>query len=243
MSLDVAFCMVYIYDSTPFIMNKVDNLLKNSLKNLNHEEQLEIKRLGPYQPCDINIFQKDGRKLRTFSSTWFDKKSWLTACDERKILFCFCCLLFRGESLWINKDCNDLKHLSERISKHECNKDHMNNCVSLQMFGKVSILFAIDADYCRNMIKHNELVDRNRYALNRIINSITFCGFHELPLRGHDEVEGSANRGVFLDLIPYTADLDGAFRDHLEKYNVVKIHQNLYEMIFCLACLKYILKK
>ena len=35
-------------------------------------------------------------------------------------------------------------------------------------------------------------------------------------------MEGSANRGVFLDLVTYTADLDGAFRDHLEKYNVVK---------------------
>ena len=84
-------------------MNKVDNLLKNPFKNLKHEEQIEIKRLGSYQQRDINIFQKDGRKFRTFLSTWFDKKSWLTACDERKSLFCFCCLLFGGEILWTNK--------------------------------------------------------------------------------------------------------------------------------------------
>ena len=90
------------------------------------------------------------------------------------------------------------------------------------MFGKVNILSAIDAGYRRSIIKHNELVDRNRYASNRIINCIKFCGFHELPLRGHDEMEGYANRGVFLNLVTYTADLDGAFRDHLEKYNVVK---------------------
>ena len=81
---------------------------------------------------------------------------------------------------------------------------------------------AIDAGYRRSIIKHNELVDRNRHALNRIINCIKFCGFHELPLRGHDEMEGYTNRGVFLDLVTYTEDLDGAFRDHLEKYNVVK---------------------
>ena len=55
-------------------MNKVDDLLKNPLKNLKREEQLEIKRLGPYQPRAINIFRKDGRKLRTLSWTWFDKK-------------------------------------------------------------------------------------------------------------------------------------------------------------------------
>ena len=35
-------------------------------------------------------------------------------------------------------------------------------------------------------------------------------------------MEGSVNRNVFLDLVTYTADLDMAFRDHLEKYNVVK---------------------
>ena len=192
--------MVYIYDSTPLTMNKVDNLLKNLFKNLKHEEQLEIKRLDPYQPRDINIFPKDIRKLRTFSSTWFDKKLWLMACDKRTSLFCFCFSVFGGESLWTNKGCNGLKHLSERISKHECSKAHMNNCVSLQMFGKVNILFAIDTGYRRSIIKHNELVDRNRNALNRIINCIKFCGFHKLPVRGRDEVERSANRGAFLDL-------------------------------------------
>ena len=157
--------MAYICDSTPLIMNKVNILLKNSLQNLKHEEQAEIKRLGPYQPRDINIFQKDDRKLKTFSSTWFNKKSWLTVCDERKILFCFWCLLFGGENLWTNKGCNDLKHLSERISKHKCSKAHMNNCVSLQMFENVNLLSAIDAGYRRSIIKHNELVDRNRNAL------------------------------------------------------------------------------
>ena len=92
---------------------------------------------------------------------------------------------------------------------------------------KVNILSAIDAGYRRSIIKHNELVDRNRQALNRIINCIKFCGFHELPLRGHNEVQGSANRGVFLDLVTYTADLDGAVRDHLEKYVVKNISKSI----------------
>ena len=98
----------------------------------------------------------------------------------------------------------------------------MNNCVSLEMFEKVNILSAIDAGNCQSIIKHNELVDRNGHALNRIMNCIKFCGFHELPLRGDDEMERSANQGVLLNFVTYTAALDGAFRDHLEKYNVVK---------------------
>ena len=70
-------------------MNKVDNLLKNPFKNLKHEEQLEIKKLGPYQPRDINIFQKDGRKLRTFSSTWFDKNRGLQPAIKKRVYFAF----------------------------------------------------------------------------------------------------------------------------------------------------------
>ena len=81
--------MVYFCDSTPLTTNKVDNLLKNSFKNLKHEEQLEIKRLGPYQLRDINIFLKDGRKLRTFSSTWFDKNSGLRPAMKEKAYFAF----------------------------------------------------------------------------------------------------------------------------------------------------------
>ena len=104
----------------------------------------------------------------------------------------------------------------------------MNNCVSLQMFGKVNISSTIDASYRRSIFKHNKLVHRNRHALNRIINCIKFCGFHELPLRGHDEVEGSANRGVFLDLATYTEDLDGGFCDDLEKYVLKNTYIEIY---------------
>ena len=35
-------------------------------------------------------------------------------------------------------------------------------------------------------------------------------------------MEGSANRCVFLNVVTYTADLNSAFRDYLEKYNVAK---------------------
>ena len=113
------------------------------------------------------------------------------------------------------------------------------------MFGKVNILSSIDAGYRRSIIKHNELIDRNRHALNRVINCIKFCGFHELLLREYDEVEGSANRGVFLDLVMYTADLDGAFRDHLEKYTVVKstLKSVQNDLLSCMLKVGYILKK
>ena len=39
--------------------------------------------------------------------------------EEKKSLFCFYCILFGAEGLWMAVDCKDLKHLSERIKKHE----------------------------------------------------------------------------------------------------------------------------
>ena len=38
---------------------------------------------------------------------------------KKKSLFCFYCILFGGEGLWTTVGCKDLKHLSERIKKHE----------------------------------------------------------------------------------------------------------------------------
>ena len=56
---------------------------------------------------------------------------------------------------------------------------------------------------------------------------------------------GFTNRGVFFDLVTYTADLDGAFPDHLEKFNVVKniskSKQN--DLLSCMLKVYCILKK
>lgn len=217
-------------------MNKIDSLLEKRFSLLSLEEQLEIKRLGTYQPRDVRIIQQDGKKTRTFCITWFDKKSWLSVSDEKKSLFCFYCVLFGGENLWTLSGCKDLKHLSERIQKHECSKKHMHNAIQFQMFGKTNILSSIDTGYRLNIKKHNELVDKNRHTLSRIIDCIKFCGVHELPLRGHDETMDLNNRGVLSDMVSYTATLDSVLNDHLQNSKVAKntskTHQ--YDILQCM---------
>ncbi|XP_065667887.1 zinc finger MYM-type protein 1-like [Hydra vulgaris] len=76
------------------------------------------------------------------------------------------------------------------------------------MLGKTNILSTIDAGYSLSIKKYNELVDKNRHTLSRVIDCIKCCGVHELPLRGHNETIDSNNRGVFLDMVSYTATLD-----------------------------------
>lgn len=135
-------------------MNKIDSLLEKRFSLLSLEEKLEIKKLGAYQPRDVHITQKDGKKTRTFCVAWFDKISWLSVSDKKKSLFCFYCILFGGESVWTLTGCKDLKHLSERIQKHESSKVHINNVVQFQMFGKINILSSIDTGYRLNIKKH-----------------------------------------------------------------------------------------
>lgn len=208
-------------------MNKVDTLLENPFSLLKQKEKLEIKRLGVYQPRDVRITQQDGKTTRTFHIIWFDKKPWLTVSEVKKSLFCFYCLLFGGEDIWTQTGCRDLKHLSERIQKHESSQIHINNTVQFIMFGKENILSPIDRISIK---KHNELVDKNRHTLLRIIDCIKFCGVHELLLRGHDETADS-NHGVFLDLVSYTATLDNVLGDHLNNFTS-KTNQN--ELLDCI---------
>ena len=52
----------------------------------------------------------------------------------------------------------------------------------------------------------------------KIIGEIVlFCAMHELPLRGHDESSDGICRGVFLDLIKYTAKHNPQFATKLEQ--------------------------
>ncbi|XP_077297378.1 zinc finger MYM-type protein 1-like isoform X2 [Arctopsyche grandis] len=185
-------------------MNEVDNLLKHSFASSSPEEKLEIIKLGAHQPRHIEISQRDGKVNRKFASTWFDKIAWLTVSEEKKSFFCFFCLLFGGESLWTHSGVSDLKHISERIRAHESTMNHINNAVKFKTFRKVNVLPTIDSGYRQSVSRHNELVDRNRHTLSRIIDCIKFCGIHDQPVLGHDETTQSNSRGVFLDLVELT---------------------------------------
>ena len=44
-------------------------------------------------------------------------------------LFCFPCLLFGGDTAWTQQGIVDLKHLSNKIRKHECSTSHIGKVV------------------------------------------------------------------------------------------------------------------
>ena len=57
-------------------------------------------------------------------------------------------------------------------------------------------------------------VEKNRYYLKTIAEVVLLCATDELPLRGHDEYHGKS-KGVFLDIINFTAKHDTKFAERL----------------------------
>ena len=141
-------------------------------------------------------------------------------CEIKQALFCFPCLLFGGETAWTKIGVTDLQHLNAKIVKHENSLKHIHNATNLNLLGKVDIRHQIDIGYKIGIQRHNELVDKNRYVLDKILNYIKCCGKHELPLRGHDEKTSSKNQGVFRGILDLCIDLDSSLGDHFEKSTV-----------------------
>jgi hypothetical protein len=50
------------------------------------------------------------------------------------------CVLFGGEINWTVTGSRDLKHLSERVKKHEASAAHIENDVKFNVFSSVNIL-------------------------------------------------------------------------------------------------------
>ena len=104
--------------------------------------------------------------------TGFDRKAWLTGCGSKNALFCFPCLLFKlssSDSAWTETGVTDLKHLSERLKKHERSMIHMNNCVKLAMLGRISIATQLDEGHRIGVRRHNTEVDKKSTYFVKII--------------------------------------------------------------------------
>lgn len=221
--------------------NCVDSLLKTPFSSLSLEEKIELKKIGPHQPKDFkfSVIGLAGKQNRSFSAAWFDKKAWLTPSIEKQSLFCFYCLCFeneRSETLWTKVGCRDLKHLSEKIKKHEESNAHMTNTIKYKTFGTVNVAAQIDSHVKISIEKHNQQVTKNRHVLSRLINCLNYCAVHEIGLRGHTETQDSFNRGNFLDLVSMVADLDSVLLDHLNNSSVAKYtsHDIQNELLDCM---------
>ena len=143
-------------------------------------------------------------------------------CDAANALFCYPCLLFGGDATCARNGVRDIRHLTEKITRHEKSIKHMSNTVDLTMVGNVNIAEEIDSGYRLFIVRHNERVTKNRDALSKIIDCLKFCGKFELPLRGHDESPESKSSGGFLGPVNFSCSLDSSLDAHLRSTTVFK---------------------
>lgn len=207
-------------------MSVVDEIIAlKSAGTLNYERRLEKKESGRPKP-NMNLKQttKDRGKdiQRYFKESMYNLCDWICGCSVRNAFFCYPCLLFSNDAVWAKNGVTDIKHLKVKITKHASSTTHINSSMSYASLGRVNIRQQLDSVYRKSVHDFNELVSKNRYILNKLIDCVKFCGVFEIALRGHDESDSSNNRGIFLGLIDFVSELDLMFKEHIEKSTVFK---------------------
>ncbi|XP_042306384.1 uncharacterized protein LOC121921841 [Sceloporus undulatus] len=229
-----------------FKMNSVEALQKNPFWRLSLADQLQVIEMGPERPP--LMLQQSGcdrgkEYTRRFSTKWYDRKEWLCGSATKDALFCFPCLLSVGGTTWTETGVRDLKHLADKIKKHEESKSHMDNCMKLAALSKNSVIQLGEEDLA-SIKKHNQEVEKNRYRLwviiesiSNIIDSIPFCDAFELGLSDLDEMEDSVNLNMFSGQLNPVAPIDLAMELHMQSSPVLrdlsKMVQN--EILDCMS--------
>lgn len=222
--------------------NHVDSLLQKQFSTLSLELKKQIIELGPHQPKDFKLVVTYPKQNRSFCTSWFDKKPWLTPSIEKQALFCFYCLCFDNnnhkgnDELWTKIGCKDLKYLGEKIKKHEESNAHLTNTTNYKTLGTTNVAAQIDNHVKMSIEKHNQQVTKTRHVLSRLIDCLNFCAAHKICLREHTGANNSFNHGKFLDLVSMMADMDSVLLDHLNSSSVGKYtsHDIQQELLDCM---------
>ena len=98
------------------------------------------------------------------------------------------------DSAWTETGVTDLKHLSERLTKHERSMIHMNNCVKLAMVGELAYTAGLGS-LDRGKTTQRRGWQKSTYFI-KLIDWIKFCGAFELAMQGHDERDKSKNTDI-----------------------------------------------
>ena len=124
--------------------------------------------------------------------------------------------MFGGEDAWTKSGFKNLGKIAERTRTHANSPKHIDNMVSFNLLGKNCIQAHLSKSYKNSIDKHNQEVLKNRKVLLTIIDSVLFCGFQEIALRGHNEMEDSLNPGGFRSLLKFASKLDKDLKMHFE---------------------------
>ncbi|XP_046855171.1 zinc finger MYM-type protein 1-like [Xenia sp. Carnegie-2017] len=124
------------------------------------------------------------------------------------------------KTVWCKKGYDDLANLCNAVNRHEKTKTHLSSCLMNASFGRTRIDMQLDEQARQHISAHNLMVHKNREVLRRFIDVVCFLGKQELSFRGRVELEESANRGNYVELIKLLSAYDPTLEQHLHTATV-----------------------
>ncbi|XP_075675033.1 uncharacterized protein LOC142644271 [Castanea sativa] len=202
---------------------RLDPGLRQKISSYHPNNHDEIRRhylgKGPCRPPhDYHVSYFSG-KPRRFRAEWYVIRNWLEYSIAKDAAFCFYCYIFeqdvgkqgggdtfvtKGFKLW-----NQLGKLDSHVGG--VNSTH-NQAV------KKSEDLQKEKQHIQSVLIKQSNQDKAEYwiQLNAIVDCVRFLLCRGLAFRGHDESQGSSDKGNFLDLLQFLGDLNESINEVMQ---------------------------
>lgn len=171
---------------------------------LGPENALQNIASGPYQPIidfPAKSTTNDKMPVRKFRKEWYSEFTFLEYSVRDDRAFCFPCRAFghdRMEPAFRSKGFQAWHKATSTFRDHSKRPHHLDATAKwqgyVQSLQKGSVAAQLDS-------QRHAAVKENQEYLTTVIESILFCARQGIPLRGHDEGEGSNNQGNLRELM------------------------------------------
>lgn len=174
-------------------------LLNNSINDycFEHKSALKKKRPMPH----LSLTTPDGKTVRKFQFTWYSTYSWLAGSQVNNKLYCYYCLLFKGEKTWGEEGVSVVKNFERKANKHAISPKHLICHEKFKFLGINRIDYALSEGRRLAAFKHNEQVEINRRLLSRLIYAVCNLGKQEPYFHVQEKSKSSVNNSNYVELL------------------------------------------
>ncbi|KAK4581548.1 hypothetical protein RGQ29_024959 [Quercus rubra] len=203
--------------SDPGLRQKISSYHPN-----NHDEiRRHYLTKGPCQPIlDVFPLSYFSKKPRRFRSNWYRGRKWLEYSIEKDAAFCFYCYLFGrqdfgkqgGGETFVTKGFK----LWNQVAKLDSHIGRVNSAHSQAVKKGEDLL--MEKQHIQSVLVKQLNKDKQDYRvqLNAIVDCIRFLLCRGLAFRGHDESQGSSDKGNFLELVQFLGDHNESINEVLQ---------------------------
>lgn len=199
----------------------VDEIVRNGVQNYSVGQKFELRDKRPTPALDLCAV--DGKSVRKFQTVWYTKYPWLTGSRTKKKLFCYYCLLFRGDGKWSREGVAMTKNFLRKANTHAISEKHLRCHEKFKLLGKNRIDHASSSSEGRRLaaLKHNEHVGAYRRVLSRLICVVCRLGVLEVPPHCPDDDGTPPNKGDHSELRSLLSQ-EEQFREHFMSNSIFR---------------------